>query len=82
MKLVTEIISQAVTNTARTPNNPVVATLEGAAWRQRCAVIFVELAVISWIRMQFMDASFLQTAFQILLGGTLVFVAGILVGSS
>jgi len=46
------------------------------------AVVAVELAVISWIRMRFMDTPFLQAAFQVVVGGTLVFVAGILIGSS
>jgi erythrin-vacuolar iron transport family protein len=47
-----------------------------------CAVVAVELVIISWIRMRFMDTPFLQTTFQVILGGTLVFVAGILIGSS
>jgi erythrin-vacuolar iron transport family protein len=47
-----------------------------------CAVVAVELAVISWIRMHFMDTPFLQTTLQVVLGGTLVFVAGILIGMS
>jgi rubrerythrin len=46
------------------------------------AVVAVELAVISWIRMRFMDTPFLQAAFQVVIGGVLVFVAGILIGSS
>jgi rubrerythrin len=46
------------------------------------AVVTVELAVISWIRMRFMDTPFLQAAFQVVVGGVLVFIAGILIGSS
>jgi rubrerythrin len=46
------------------------------------AVVAVELAVISWIRMRFMDTPFLQAAFQVVVGGVLVFVAGIVIGSS
>lgn len=46
------------------------------------AVVAVELAVISWIRTRYMDTPFLQAAFQVLVGGTLVFVAGILIGNS
>jgi erythrin-vacuolar iron transport family protein len=46
------------------------------------AVVAVELAVISWIRMRFMDTPLLQAAFQIVVGGALVFVAGILIGNS
>ena len=46
------------------------------------AVVAVELAAISWIRTRFMDTPFLQAAFQVVVGGVLVFVAGILIGSS
>jgi erythrin-vacuolar iron transport family protein len=45
-------------------------------------VVVIELAIISWIRMRFMDTPFLRAAFQVVVGGTLVFVAGILIGSS
>src|SRR5664280_2918644 len=45
-------------------------------------VVAVELAVISWIRMRYMDTPFLQASFQVVVGGVLVFVAGILIGSS
>jgi len=45
-------------------------------------VVVVELAVISWIRTRFMDTPFLQAAFQVVVGGVLVFIAGILIGSS
>ena len=45
-------------------------------------VVAVELAVISWIRTHYMDTPFLQAAFQVVLGGALVFAAGILIGSS
>jgi rubrerythrin len=45
-------------------------------------VVAVELAAISWIRTRFMDTPFLQAAFQVVIGGVLVFVAGILIGSS
>jgi erythrin-vacuolar iron transport family protein len=46
------------------------------------AVVAVELAVISWIRTRYMDTPFLQAAFQVVVGGVLVFAAGILIGSS
>jgi erythrin-vacuolar iron transport family protein len=46
------------------------------------AVVAVELAAISWIRMRYMDTPFLQAAFQVVVGGVLVFAAGILIGSS
>ena len=46
------------------------------------AVVIVELALISWIRWRYMDTPFLSAAFQIVVGGALVFAAGILIGSS
>jgi rubrerythrin len=46
------------------------------------AVVFVELAAISWIRYRYMDTPFLAAGFQIMVGGALVFLAGILIGSS
>jgi hypothetical protein len=46
------------------------------------AVVAVELAVISYIRYRYMDTPFLQASFQVIVGGVLVFVAGILIGSS
>jgi erythrin-vacuolar iron transport family protein len=45
-------------------------------------VVAVELAVISWIRTRYMDTPLLQAAFQVVVGGALVFVVGILIGSS
>ena len=45
-------------------------------------VVVVELAAISYIRYRFMDTPFLAAAFQIVVGGALVFLAGILIGSS
>jgi erythrin-vacuolar iron transport family protein len=46
------------------------------------AVVTVELVAISWIRTRYMDTPFLQAAFQVVVGGVLVFIAGILIGSS
>ncbi len=46
------------------------------------AVVIVELAVISWIRWKYMDTPFLKAAIQIALGGALVFITGILIGSA
>ena len=45
-------------------------------------VVVCELWAISWIRTKFMDTPFLQAAFQVVVGGVLVFLAGILIGSS
>jgi erythrin-vacuolar iron transport family protein len=46
------------------------------------AVVAIELAAISYIRHRFMDTPFLAATFQVVVGGVLVFVAGILIGSS
>jgi len=45
-------------------------------------VVAVELGVISYIRHRYMDTPFLQAAFQVIVGGVLVFVTGWLIGSS
>jgi len=45
-------------------------------------VVAVELAVISFIRYRYMDTPFLSAAFQVVVGGVLVFLAGILIGSA
>src|SRR5215813_5337366 len=45
-------------------------------------VVAVELGVISWVRHKYMDTPFLQAAFQVVVGGVLVFLTGILIGSS
>lgn len=46
------------------------------------AVVVVELLAISWIRWRYMDTPFLSATFQIIVGGTIVFLAGILIGSA
>jgi len=46
------------------------------------AVVMVELTAISYIRHRFMDTPFLAATFQVIVGGALVFAAGILIGSS
>lgn len=46
------------------------------------AVVAVELAVISWIRHKYMDTPLLAAAFQVVVGGVLVFLTGILIGSA
>ncbi|HEV3299182.1 MAG TPA: ferritin family protein [Planctomycetaceae bacterium] len=45
-------------------------------------VVIVELGVISWIRNRYMDTPLTSALFQVVLGGVLVFLAGILIGSS
>ncbi len=46
------------------------------------AVVAVELAAISYIRHRYMDTPILSAAFQVVLGGALVFLTGILIGSA
>ena len=46
------------------------------------AVVIVELGLISFIRHRYMDTPFLQAAFQVIVGGLLVFITGWLIGSS
>jgi rubrerythrin len=43
-------------------------------------VVFVELWAIAWIQNRFMETPFLRAAFQVVLGGALVFAAGALIG--
>jgi len=45
-------------------------------------VVFFELWAISWIRFKYMDTPFLRAAFQVAVGGFLVFLTGILIGSA
>ena len=46
------------------------------------AVVIVELAIISWVRWKYMDTPPISAAFQVVVGGALVFPCGILIGSS
>jgi hypothetical protein len=46
------------------------------------AIVAVELGVIAWIRHRYMDTPLLSAAFQVIVGGTLVFIVGILIGSA
>lgn len=45
-------------------------------------VVLVELGVISWVRHRFMDTPLVSAVLQVVLGGALVFLAGILIGNS
>ncbi|HMD98685.1 MAG TPA: ferritin family protein [Terriglobia bacterium] len=57
------------------PNFRVAITVAGM-------VVAAELATISWVRHRYMDTPFLSAAFQVVVGGVLVFLTGILIGSS
>jgi erythrin-vacuolar iron transport family protein len=45
-------------------------------------VVIVELGIISWVRHRYMDTPLFSSALQVIVGGTLVFAVGILIGSS
>ncbi len=45
-------------------------------------VVIVELLAIAWIRQRYMDTPLASAVFQVVLGGALVFLAGVLIGSS
>ena len=45
-------------------------------------VVVVELWAIAWIRWRYMETPFWRASFQIVLGGALVFAAGVLIGSA
>lgn len=54
----------------------------GVATAVAVAVVAVELAVIAWIRHRYMDTPLLAATFQVVVGGVLVFITGILIGSA
>jgi len=45
-------------------------------------VVVIELSIISLIRWKYMDTAFLSAAFQVIVGGILVFLAGWFIGAS
>ncbi len=45
-------------------------------------VVLVELLVIAWVRHKYMDTAIIKAVLQIVLGGVIVFIAGILIGKS
>src|SRR5919112_1065604 len=58
------------------PNAFTIATVVAAV------VVAVELVAIAWIRTRYMDTPFLRATFQIIVGGVLVLLAGIFIGSA
>ena len=46
------------------------------------AVVFLELWAIAWIQNRYMDTPFFRAAMQVVLGGSLVFAAGIAIGAA
>ena len=45
-------------------------------------IVAIELGTIAWIRNKYMDTPLLSAAFQVVVGGVLVFITGIWIGSS
>ena len=45
-------------------------------------IVAIELGVIAWIRHRYMDTPLLAATFQVIVGGVLVFIVGILIGSA
>ena len=45
-------------------------------------VVIAELGAIAWVRHRYMESPWVSATLQVGLGGALVFVAGILIGSS
>ncbi|MBT4138747.1 MAG: rubrerythrin family protein [Candidatus Latescibacteria bacterium] len=45
-------------------------------------IVFVELWAIAWIQKQFMETPFWRAALQVVLGGALVFAAGVIIGGA
>jgi len=45
-------------------------------------IVLIELWIIAWIRAKYMDTPFLQAAFQVVVGGVIVLMAGILIGGA
>lgn len=45
-------------------------------------IVAIELGAIAWIRNKYMDTPLLSAAFQVVVGGVLVFITGIWIGSS
>jgi VIT1/CCC1 family predicted Fe2+/Mn2+ transporter len=53
-----------------------------AALRLAYLVVGIELVIISWIRYRYMKTSFALSCLQVIVGGALVFAAGVLIGQS
>ena len=53
-----------------------------AAMTAAILVVVIELGIISWIRHRYMETPPLSAALQVGLGGALVFITGVLIGSA
>jgi hypothetical protein len=61
---------------------PFLITQFSAAMSVATVVVVAELAAISYIRHRYMDTPFASASIQVALGGALVFLAGLLIGSA
>jgi erythrin-vacuolar iron transport family protein len=53
-----------------------------AAFIAAVVIVAIELGVIAWVRNRYMDTPLLSAAFQVVVGGVLVFIAGMAIGAS
>jgi len=53
-----------------------------AAFIVAVVIVALELGIIAWVRNRYMDTPLLSAAFQVVVGGVLVFITGIWIGSS
>lgn len=58
------------------PNGFVLATAIAGV------IVAIELVAIAWIRTKYMDTPFLRSIMQVVIGGVLVLIAGVVIGSS
>jgi hypothetical protein len=61
---------------------PFLIPIFTVAFAVAVGVVIVELGVISWVRHRYMESPWLSATVQVMLGGILVFLAGVLIGSS
>jgi rubrerythrin len=61
---------------------PFLITSFHVAFTVACAVVVIELGVITWIRHRYMDTPIVSAGIQVFVGGALVFLTGVLIGSS
>ena len=45
-------------------------------------VVIVELVLIAWVRKRYMETPFMKACVQVIIGGGIVFAAGVLIGIS
>jgi rubrerythrin len=61
---------------------PFLLTNFHVAFTAAVIIVALELATIAWVRNRYMDTPLLSAAFQVVVGGVLVFMVGIWIGSS